>query len=121
MRLQKAHLPAEYPHRTVGTDPYQALATAVLKNAIGIWKNGNARQRSDIAKWLKTEKYIRSCEFWCIAAGVDVDWLREQLNKYQEKKAMGKESTTLENSLDTTKRPYQKKRKIGKTVAKTNP
>jgi hypothetical protein len=47
--------------------------------------------------------------------------LREQLNKYQEKKAMGKESTTLENSLDTTKRPYQKKRKIGKIVAKTNP
>ena len=103
-------MPSNYPpYKEQVTDPYQALATAVLKNAIIVWKNGKIKERKKVAKWLQTEGYVKSCEFWCSAAGVDLDWLREQLIKYEKSKPLGKKKSELETSLDTTKRPYRRK------------
>ena len=106
---KQPHISSEYPYRAKVTDPYQALATAVLKNAIGIWKNGNISEKSKVQKWLSTKGYVKSYEFWCTAAGIEMDWLREQLNKYERYKVLGKKKSELEVSLDTRKRPYKRK------------
>ena len=99
----------EYPYKKTVDDPYRALATAVLKSAITVWKSGNFREKNKVEKWLKTEGSIKSYEFWCAAAGIDMDWLQGQLKKYERLKTLGKKKSELETSLDPEKRPYRKK------------
>ena len=96
-------------HEEKITDPYQALAAAVLKNAITVWKTGKIREKKKVEEWLQTEGSVKSCEFWCTAAGVEVDWLREQLKKYENLKLSGNKKGDLDASINITKRPYKRK------------
>ena len=91
----------EYPYKKTVDDPYRALATAVLKSAITVWKSGNLREKNKVEKWLKTEGPIKSYEFWCAAAGIDMDWLRGQLKKYERLKTLGKKKSELETESKT--------------------
>ena len=57
---RQTHVLDEYPCKKATSDPYEALATAVLKNAIVIWKNGNIRERSKVVNWIGTKGYVKS-------------------------------------------------------------